>query len=157
MYTERPTTRRSKRELKALRKRFPGISLLVGTDDLWNWQQIATADIIVLSLSMYSVVPALLNPNALVIGPKPEALDGKPMAVMRMSHWLNALNHNGTLGADVMQELQVRFGKGVAATAAAGSAVTVPHMQAAGGVTGNAGVKRFNSKGPKPAARIMSH
>ena len=112
LYTERPATRGSRRELAALRRRFPAIVLLAGTDDMWNYQQMATADIMVLSLSMYSVVPALLNPNALVIGPKPQALDGKPISVMRMPTWFNASDHNGTLPAEVMQQVQERFGRG---------------------------------------------
>jgi hypothetical protein len=110
-YTERPTSPTSRKELASLRSTFPSISLLIDTDDLWNWQQMATADILVLSLSTYSVVPSLLNPNALIIGPKPTGLDGSPMSVLRMRHWHSTLDHNGTLPATVLQQVRQRFGK----------------------------------------------
>lgn len=111
LYTERPTSADRRRELAALRRAFPAIlTLLVDTDDIWNWQQMASADILVLSLSTYAVVPSLLNPNALVIAPNPVGLDGKPKSFLHMRHWHHTVDHKGALPPEVLQQLQLRFG-----------------------------------------------
>jgi hypothetical protein len=82
----------------------------VGSDDLWTWQQMATADVLITSLSTYGTMPALLNPSALIIAPPPTGLDGTPLSMLRMRHWFTTLDHNGTLPGEVLLQVQHRFG-----------------------------------------------
>jgi hypothetical protein len=112
VFTERPRSAHARKELRALRASTPGLVLHVGTDDVWNWHQMAAADVLVLSLSMYGAVPSLLNPSALVISPAapPAALDGKRMSVLRMPHWFSAVDRSGTLPAAALAAVRARWG-----------------------------------------------
>jgi hypothetical protein len=83
---------------------------MLDSDDLWNWQTMARADVLVLSLSTYALLPALLNPRALVISPQPVGLDGSAMSVLRMRHWLSTADHSGALQPAVLQQVRQRFG-----------------------------------------------
>lgn len=109
VYIESPSTPESVAELSLLRSSIPNAVLLVDTDMLWSWQMMATADIVVMSNSMFSLSAALMNPNALTIH-VPYNHYVNRVGMFKMRHWFSPLNENGTLPSQAIDELRKRTG-----------------------------------------------
>jgi hypothetical protein len=117
IYTEAPSSAAGKAELEQLRAAIPHVVMQVSKDMVWSWQQMATADVLVMSNSAFSISAALLNPNAFnVFFPGAQVHQSR----VEMKHWHTPLDRNGTLSMGALQELKRRVGHPDAAAAAAG-------------------------------------
>ncbi|KAF6255837.1 hypothetical protein COO60DRAFT_167155 [Scenedesmus sp. NREL 46B-D3] len=96
VFIEAPANQEGAEELQLLRTAIPNAVLLVDTDMLWTWQMMATADVLVMSNSMFSLSAALLNPNALTIH-VPYNHYSQRVGMFKMKHWVSPLDENGTL------------------------------------------------------------
>ena len=70
-FTETSGTQEGEAELIQIRQEVPNLSLRLDTDLLWNWHQMAAADVLVMSLSGYTDVPEIVNKDGILIRPIP--------------------------------------------------------------------------------------
>jgi hypothetical protein len=75
----------------------------------WSWQMMATADILVMSNSMFSVSAALLNPDAVSIHVPPQQAVSR-QGMFKLRHWLAPLDSNGTLSQFAISLIRRRAG-----------------------------------------------
>jgi hypothetical protein len=107
VYTEAPSSEAGRAELEQLRAGIPHAVLQVSKDMVWSWQQMATADVLVMSNSAFSISAALLNPNAFnVFFPNAQQHQSR----VEMKHWHTPLDRNGTLSMGARQALKLRVG-----------------------------------------------
>ncbi|WIA19534.1 hypothetical protein OEZ85_004143 [Tetradesmus obliquus] len=107
VYTEAPSSAAGRAELEQLRQAIPHAVMQVSKDMVWSWQQMATADVLVMSNSAFSISAALLNPNAFnVFFPGAQLHQSR----VEMSHWHTPLDRNGTLPSAALQALKRRVG-----------------------------------------------
>lgn len=107
VFTETPHTAEGKAELQLLQQQLPGAVLLVSTDLAWSWQMLATADILVMSNSAFSLSAALLSPDGFnVFFPNAKQQQFR----VPLKHWIMPLDSNGTLSAAAVGELKRRVG-----------------------------------------------
>lgn len=107
IYTEAPATDSGRAELEQLKAEIPYAVLQISTDLVWSWQMMATADVLVMSNSAFSISAALLNPNAFnVFFPGAQVHQSR----IEMRHWHTPLDRNGTLSIFAMQQLKQRVG-----------------------------------------------
>lgn len=107
-FTEPPTSPEEAADLARLRRSVPAITLLTDSDVLWNWGQLATADVLVMSKSAYSLVPALLNTQGLVLRP-PLSTPCTRHDGCTPSGWHLAADTSGTLAPLTLTELRRRL------------------------------------------------
>lgn len=107
VYTEAPESAAGVAELELLKQQIPSAVLQVSTDMVWSWQMMATADVLVMSNSAFSISAALLNPNAYnVFFPGAQVHQSR----IEMRHWHTPMDRNGTLSAQSMDNLRQRVG-----------------------------------------------
>uniref|UniRef100_A0A383W8L3 Uncharacterized protein n=1 Tax=Tetradesmus obliquus TaxID=3088 RepID=A0A383W8L3_TETOB len=116
VFIEAPSNAEGEAELALLRSSIPNALLLVDTDMLWTWQMMATADILVMSNSMFSLSAALMNPNALTIH-VPYSHYSQRVGMFKMGHWLAPLDENGTLPGTAADAIRQRTGAAAGADA----------------------------------------
>lgn len=116
VFIEAPSNAEGEAELALLRSSIPNALLLVDTDMLWTWQMMATADILVMSNSMFSLSAALMNPNALTIH-VPYSHYSQRVGMFKMGHWLAPLDENGTLPGTAADAIRQRTGVAAGADA----------------------------------------
>ncbi|KAF8073262.1 ABCG35 [Scenedesmus sp. PABB004] len=109
VYIESPRTPEGVEEIRVLRQLIPNSVMLIDTDMLWSWQMMATADVVVMSNSMFSMSAALLNPNAIGIHVPYKHYINR-VGMFRLRHWHTPVNDNGTLPVAAINELQSRAG-----------------------------------------------
>jgi hypothetical protein len=109
VFIEAPVNQEGEAELQLLRSSIPNAVLLVASDMLWTWQMMASADILVMSNSMFSLSAALMNPNALTIH-VPYSHYSQRVGMFKMKHWLVPLDENGTLPDAAADAIQQRTG-----------------------------------------------
>lgn len=98
-FTELGTTAADHEDLQRIRRDVPNLAVQINTDLLWNWHQMATADVFVMSKSAYSMVPAVVNPNAVII----RAPAAMPCAKQcTPSHWLITEDFEGSLSQEAL-------------------------------------------------------
>ncbi|KAF6254646.1 hypothetical protein COO60DRAFT_295910 [Scenedesmus sp. NREL 46B-D3] len=94
VYCEAPSSEAGRAELQQLQQAIPHAVLQVSQDMVWSWQQMATADVLVMSNSAFSISAALLNPNAFnVFFPGAQVHQSR----VELRHWHTPLDRNGTL------------------------------------------------------------
>ncbi|KAF8064528.1 katG [Scenedesmus sp. PABB004] len=128
-FTEPGRSAEEEADLARIAAAVPHASLQLGADSLWNWQQMATADVLVMSKSAYSLVPALANPDALIIRPPPAA----PCGRCYPSHWVIAADDAGALPPGALGALERRFAAPAAARAPPRRRRSTPLVRAAEG------------------------
>lgn len=107
IYTETPRTEEGKAELQLLQAHIPGSVALVSADLAWSWQMMATADVLVMSNSAFSLSAALLNPDAFnVFFPNAKQSQFR----VPLKHWVMPLDRNGTLSQADVDRLRARLG-----------------------------------------------
>lgn len=107
IYTEEPATLAGRAELRLLKRDIPNAVLQVGTDMVWSWQMMATADALIMSNSAFSISAALLNPNGFnVFFPEAQVHQSR----IEMRHWHTPKDRNGTLSAPSIDVLRRRVG-----------------------------------------------
>jgi hypothetical protein len=112
VFTETPRTDAGKAELQLLQQHLPGAVLLVSTDLAWSWQKLATADILVMSNSAFSLSAALLNPDGFnVFFPNAKQQQFR----VPLKHWTMPMDSNGTLSQAAVEDLRRRIGQGAPA------------------------------------------
>jgi hypothetical protein len=105
IFTETARTEEGKAELAMLQQHIPGAVLLVSTDLAWSWQMLATADILVMSNSAFSLSAALLNPDGCnVFFPNAKQQQFR----VPLKHWIMPLDSNGTLSDTALDTLRRR-------------------------------------------------
>jgi hypothetical protein len=109
VFIESPVNQEGEEELALLRASLPHAVVLVDTDMLWTWQMMATADVLVMSNSMFSLSAALLNPNALTIH-VPYKHYSQRVGMFKMRHWVLPLDENGTLPDAAADAIRQRTG-----------------------------------------------
>jgi hypothetical protein len=109
VFIESPSNQEGEDELALLRASLPHSVVLVDTDMLWTWQMMATADVLVMSNSMFSLSAALLNPNALTIH-VPYKHYSQRVGMFKMRHWVSPLDENGTLPGTAADAIRQRTG-----------------------------------------------
>jgi hypothetical protein len=109
VFIEAPSNQEGQQELDLLRASIPNAVLLVDTDMLWTWQMMATADILVMSNSMFSLSAALMNPNALTMH-VPYNHYSQRVGMFKMKHWIAPLDENGTLPDAAADAIRQRTG-----------------------------------------------
>lgn len=111
VYIEAPRTPEGVAEIKLLQEQIPHAVMLVDTEMLWTWQQMATADVVVMSNSMFSMSAALMNPQAVCIH-VPYRHYSTRVGMFRLAHWYTPLDENGTLPSALADDLERRVGLG---------------------------------------------
>lgn len=107
IYSETPTSPAGQAELDQLAASIPNAVLQINTDMIWSWQMMASADVLVMSNSAFSISAALLNPNAFnVFFPGAQVHQSR----IEMRHWHTPLDTNGTLPALSLDTLRRRIG-----------------------------------------------
>lgn len=96
-------------ELHTLKRGIPNAVMLPGKDLLWTWQMMATADILVMSNSMFSVSAALLNPDAISIHVPPRQAVVR-QGMFKLRHWIAPEDENGTMADAAMDVIRQRVG-----------------------------------------------
>jgi hypothetical protein len=96
-------------ELHMLKHGIPNAVMLPGKDLLWTWQMMATADILVMSNSMFSVSAALLNPDAISIHVPPRQAVVR-QGMFKLRHWLAPEDENGTMSDAALDVIGQRVG-----------------------------------------------
>lgn len=109
VYIEAPLNAEAIAEIKLLRHSIPNAVVMVDTDLLWTWQMMASADVLVLSSSMFSASAALLNPDGVVVQVPEERYSHRAGEFM-MGHWLKTASDLGDMTSDMLQRLQARLG-----------------------------------------------
>jgi hypothetical protein len=134
IFTETPRTAEGQAELDLLKQQLPGAVLLVSTDLAWSWQMLATADILVMSNSAFSLSAALLNPDGFnVFFPNAKQQQFR----VPLKHWIMPLDSNGTLSTAATDELKRRVGLVTQSTGEA-TATATPAAAAAAAQQGDA-------------------
>lgn len=103
-------------DLRQIRSDVPNVSVFLDSDLLWNWHQMADADVFVMSVSGYSFVPAVVNAQGLLIHAR-----RKPRQWYHPSNWLEPADDNGTLSEPIVREIHRRWGSSGKATGVPGS------------------------------------
>jgi hypothetical protein len=98
-FTEAGSTAAEHEDLQRVRREIPNLSVLLSTDILWNWHQMASADVFVMSKSAYSMVPAVVNPNALIIRAPPATVC---KVSCQPSSWLLTEDFEGNLSKEAL-------------------------------------------------------
>ncbi|WIA21629.1 hypothetical protein OEZ85_000811 [Tetradesmus obliquus] len=109
VHTETPRTPEMVEELHTLKRGIPNAVMLPGKDLLWTWQMMATADILVMSNSMFSVSAALLNPDAISIHVPPRQAVVR-QGMFKLRHWIAPEDENGTMADAAMDVIRQRVG-----------------------------------------------
>lgn len=106
VFAETPSTPEGKVELQYLQQNMPAVVMLVSTDLSWSWQMMATADILVMSNSAFSLSAAIMNPNALnIYFPNAKSQQGR----VYMNHWHMPTDMHGTLPPKALEALRARL------------------------------------------------
>ncbi|KAF8062660.1 HET-E1 [Scenedesmus sp. PABB004] len=123
VYTEAPGSAEGAAELAALGAALAAPVVLPSADLAWSWQQMATADVLVMSNSAFSLSAALLNPNAFhVYFPNAEPQQFR----IPLRTWARARDAGGALPAPALDELRRRL-RGLRPPGGAG-AMGQPHL-----------------------------
>jgi hypothetical protein len=109
IHTETPRTPEMVSEIHMLKAGIPNAVMLPGKDLLWTWQMMATADILVMSNSMFSVSAALLNPDAISIHVPPRQAVVR-QGMFKLRHWLAPEDENGTMSGAALDVIRQRVG-----------------------------------------------
>lgn len=109
IHIETPRTPELVEEVKTLKENIPNSVMLPGKDLFWTWQMMATADILVMSNSMFSVSAALLNPDGISIHVPPRQAVVR-QGMFKLRHWLAPLDENGTLSEAALNVIKQRAG-----------------------------------------------
>jgi hypothetical protein len=119
VHTEAPHTAEGEAELEELRAALPTAVVLPSMELSWAWQALATADVLVMSNSAFSLSAALLNPNAFHVyypNPKPSQLRTPAL------HWHVPADRLGTLPQSALDDLRARLAYMPGAALPAGAA-----------------------------------
>ncbi|WIA28209.1 hypothetical protein OEZ86_010770 [Tetradesmus obliquus] len=113
-FTEAGSTAADHEDLLRVRREIPNLTVLLNSDILWNWHQMASADVFVMSKSAYSMVPAVVNPNALIIRAPPATIC---KVSCQPSSWLLTEDFEGNLSQEALYYVRRRLSGGAAAAA----------------------------------------
>lgn len=114
-FTEPSTTPEGREDMARVRREVPNLAVHLDTDLLWNWHQMASADIFIMSLSAYSYVPAVVNAQGLVIRATPSKRCRGGPGGCHPSNWLEPADNVGVLSDEIIEEVHRRWGNDTAA------------------------------------------
>lgn len=122
-YTEASATPDQHEDVATVRKTIPNLTMIFDSDIIWTWENMASADVLVMSLSAFSIVPAIVNSKGLIIRAPPSPI---PCAAnTASSQWLEP-QHDGSLTPDIIAQLSSRLPRATTTGELAAAAVPAP-------------------------------
>lgn len=123
-FTEHSTTPEGREDMARVRREVPNLSVHLDTDLLWNWHQMASADVFIMSLSAYSYVPAVVNAKGLIIQPKALQRCRQGPGGCHPRNWLEPADEKGALGKKIAAEVHRRWSDRISASSTTAAAMT---------------------------------